>query len=603
MNTATAKKLIVYRRMVDALMGNGCADMVLRGGEIINVLTREIYAGDVAVKGGYIMLTGDCSSLVSDKTEVIDVRGKYLCPGFIDSHMHFESSMLTETEFSRLSIPSGTTALVADPHEIANVSGAQGIFAMLEEARGLPNHVFLTVPCLTPDVPGLETPGAELGSKDIPDLLRHENTLGIGEMQGFSNPKSVYEHAPELIDDLLASAFASRQAGKSVEGNAPSLFGAELAAHILVCGGRTSCHETTSKGECVEKLRQGVTVFMREGSTQRNMAECIKAVTEDGLDSRGLVLATDDMVAADLLKSGHMNEVIRRTVACGVDPVEAIQMATINAAAHYGLDELGVIAPGKAADIVVLDDLRTIRPAMVILGGKLAAVDGTLRLGLKPFSYPEGLHHSVRCRKMKASDLAVKARGKTSAKVRGIAVVPDQNLTEEFEQTLAVSDGVVAPSPESDALPLVVAERHGKSDRIGRTFVRGLGIKRGAVALSVAHDAHNIIAAGANYDDMAMAVNRVAAMDGGIALICDGKVCGNLPLPVSGLITDRMNGEEVCERLEKLEKTAREELGCTLHAPFMHLSFLSLVTSPKLKLTDYGLIDTERYKVVSTFTE
>lgn len=600
MDTLLEKKMIRYRRMIDVLLGKGTyADLVLRNGWIINVVTREIYKGDVAVKNEYILMTGDCSRLIGPQTNVMDVSEKYISPGFIDSHMHFESSMLTVSEFSRLSIPSGTTTLIADPHEIANVAGIPGMRAMLDEAETLPSRVLFTVPCLAPDAPGFETSGAEIGSGNIGPLLDHALVQGIGEMQGFSNVGPVYEQMPGLIDDLLASVYLALSRRKTVEGNAPALFGAELAAHILACGGETSCHETTTKEECVEKLRSGVTVFMREGSTQKNMAECIRAVTEDGLDSRNLVLATDDMLAEDLLNTGHMNEIIHRTVAQGVDPVEAIQMATVNAARHFGLADVGVLAPGKAADIAVIGDLSTMRVDKVILGGVLAADGGKLLLDIPPYRYPETVRHTVRRPRVKPDELKLPSDQRT-AKVRGIEIVPDQNLTEPFECELPVENGFVTCGPGQGVLPLLVAERHGKGGRIGKSFVRGLGLQQGAIALSVAHDTHNIMACGADYGDLAMAINRVIAMDGGIALIKEGKVAGDLPLPFGGLMTDELSGREVCGRLELLERVTEQELGCTLHAPFMHLSFLSLVTSPKIKLTDMGLVDTERQRLIPT---
>lgn len=586
--------------MLDALLdGHTCADLLLRGGSIINVLTREIYSGDLAVKDEYILMMGDCSAVVGDKTEIIDVSGKYLCPGFIDAHMHFESSMLTAAEFSRLSIPGGTTTLFADPHEMANVCGTAGVKAMLDEARRLPNRVLFTVPALTPDVPGMETAGAEISSRDVGDLLDDPLVQGLGEMQGFSNVGPVFEKKRELIDDLLTSVCYAKKRGKTVEGNAPALDGARLAAHQIVCGGETSCHETTTKEECAEKLRSGVTVFMREGSTQRNMAECIRVVTQDGMDSRKLVLATDDMVAEDLLSSGHMNEIIRRTIQQGVDPVEAIQMATVNPAWHYGRKDIGVLAPGKAADICVISDLMAMRVDMVILNGKPAAQDGKLLIEIPQYTYPESVKSTVKCARVKAGDLRITSRS-SSERVRVIEIVPDQNLTGCKEADLKVLDGCLAPSPEQDILPLISIERHGRSSRRGKAFVTGMGLKCGAIAQSVAHDTHNLLVCGADYDDMAMAANRVMAMGGGIAMVKDGKLTGDLELPVAGLMTDRLRGEQVCERLRELHGKAKTELGCTIHSPFMHLSFLSLVTSPRWKLSDRGLVDAERYELIAT---
>ncbi len=377
------KMAMEYRNLIDVLMGDkDYADIVLYNGKIINVITREIYNGDIAIKGKYILLVGDCKKLIGPDTLVIDVEGKYLSPGFIDSHMHFESSMLTVTEFSRLSIPSGTTTLIADPHEIGNALGPVGMKAMADEIDSVPNKVYLVVPALTPDCPDLETAGYDTNSKDMEDLLNYKHIIGIGELQGFSNAKHVYRNTPEIITDLLASTMYAKSKNMVVDGNAPELFGAELAAHIISTGGKCSCHETTTKEEAVEKLRQGVYLFMREGSTQRNMAECIRAVTEEKMDSRRCILATDDMVAADLETLGHMNEIVKRTIREGVDPVEAIQMVTINPATYFGLEDIGVLAPGKIADIAVISDLEEMVVEGVFIDGKLVASKGELLIDL-----------------------------------------------------------------------------------------------------------------------------------------------------------------------------------------------------------------------------
>ena len=377
------KKAIEYRKLIDVLMGDKIfADTVLINGSVVNVITREVYKADIAIKGSYILLVGNCRDLIGPKTVVIDVEGRYLSPGFIDSHMHFESSMLTITEFSRLSIPSGTTTLVADPHEIGNALGPVGMKAMADEIDKVPNNVYLVVPAMTPDSPDLETAGYDVTSKDMEDLLNYKNIIGIGELQGFSNAKHVYRNTPEVIDDLVASTVYASSKGMVVDGNAPELFGKELAAHIISTGGKCSCHETTTKAEAVEKLRQGVYLFMREGSTQKNMGECIRAVTEEGMDSRRCILATDDMVAADLETLGHMNEIVKRTIKEGVSPIEAIQMVTINPATYFGLEHVGVLSPGKQADIAIISDLEQMVVEGVLLKGNIVASQGELLIDL-----------------------------------------------------------------------------------------------------------------------------------------------------------------------------------------------------------------------------
>ncbi|MNM29686.1 Adenine deaminase [compost metagenome] len=603
MEPTRLKEALEYRRLIDTLLDRGgYADLVLSGGFIINVITREIYQGDVAVKGERILMVGDCSDLIGPDTVVERVAGQFISPGFIDSHMHFESAMLTVTEFSKLSIPTGTTTLIADPHEIGNVLGVPGIRAMIDEARSLPNRVLYTVPCLTPDAPGLETAGAEINSKDMKELLNDPYVQGIGEIQGFSNVMPVFNHASPLIDDLIASVVYAKSIGKTVEGNAPGLFGKELAAHIIGGGTHVSCHETTTKEEMMEKLRYGVSVFIREGSSQRNMAECIRAITEEGVDSRRAILVSDDMVPEDLLKLGHMNEIVRRTIAQGIDPVEAIQMVTINPATHFGFGDIGVLAPGKRADIAVISDLRQMTIDSVYLGGVKAAARGELLLDIPAYTYPASVKSSVKRSPVTVKDMYIEAKG-TQAKARALEVIPDQNLTGALEVTLTVKDGIVQPDPASDILPLLVVERHGRSSRIGRTFVRGMKLREGAIAQSIAHDTHNIIVTGTNYEDMKVAVNRVIAMNGGICMIKDGKVIGDLPLRIGGLMSDELTGKEMSAAVAELHRQAKEELGCTLHVPFMHLSFLSLVTSPKWKITDLGLIDAEKFEKLPTILQ
>lgn len=597
------KRAIEYRNLIDTLMSDKYfADTILYGGEVVNVITREVYTADIAIKGKYILLVGDSKDLTGPDTLVIDVRGKYLSPGFIDSHMHFESSMLTITEFSRLSIPSGTTTLIADPHEIGNALGSIGIKAMADEIENVSNHVKLVVPALTPDCPNLETAGVDVTSDDMEDLLNYKNIIGIGELQGYSNAKHVYKNTPEIITDLLASTIYARSKGMVVDGNAPELYGKELASHIIATGGRCSCHETTSKKEAMEKLRQGVYLFMREGSTQRNMAECIRAVTEEGFDSRRCILATDDMVAADLEKLGHMNEIIRRTIREGVDPIEAIQMATINPASYFGLEDVGVLAPGKLADIAVISDLNEMKVEGVFIEGKLVASHGELLIDLPKYTYPVEVKNSVKRGPISEKDLEISAAGIT-AKVRCIELIPDQNLSGWLEEEVRVSNKVVLPDINKDVLEIACIERYGRNGNIGKAFVKGFGMREGAFAESVAHDTHNIIVVGTNLRDMVLAVNRVIEIGGGLTIANRGKILSELRLPVGGLITDELSGHEVSEKIAELETIATRELGTSVHAPFMHLSFLALSTSPVWKITDKGLVDVNNFEILPPVVE
>ncbi|WP_250674083.1 adenine deaminase [Paraclostridium ghonii] len=593
------KQAMEYKELIDTLMSDKHhADIVLYGGNIINVLTREIYTGDMAIKGNHILMVGDCDNLIGENTIVVDVCGKYLSPGFIDSHMHFESSMLTVTEFSRFSIPSGTTTLIADPHEIGNALGSVGMKAMADEASHVPNYVRFVVPALTPDCPSLETAGVDVNSKDMEDLLNYKNIIGIGELQGFSNAKHVYNNTPEIITDLLASTTYAKSIGKIVDGNAPELFSNELAAHIVCTGGKCSCHETTTKHECIEKLRQGVYVFMREGSTQKNMGECIKAVTEENLDSRRCILATDDMVAKDLQELGHMNEIIKRTINEGINPVEAIQMATINPATYFNLEDRGVLAPAKVADIAIINDLNNMDVEAVFIGGKIVASDKRLLIDLPKYTYPDSVKNSIKINKINEKDIGI-ISDKKEVVARCIKAIPDQNLTECIKVKLKTRNNIVEADVNEDILHIACIERYGRNNNIGKAFVNGFGLKKGAFAESIAHDTHNIIVVGTNIYDMVVAVNKVIEMGGGIAVVNNGRVLEELRLNVGGLITDELTGSEVSEKIDLLENVVNKDLGGKIHAPFMHLSFLALSTSPKWKITDKGLIDVNNFEVLS----
>lgn len=604
MDAENLKLAMEYRNLIDVLMGdNDYADTVLHNGNVINVLTKEIYRADIAIKDEYIILVGDCDELIGPETLVIDMEGKHLSPGFIDSHMHFESSMLTVTEFSRLSIPSGTTTLVADPHEIGNALGPLGMKAMADEIDSVPNNVYLVVPALVPDSPGMETPGVDVSSKDMKDLLNYKHIIGIGEIQGFSNAQHVYDNTPEVITDLLASTLYARSKNMVVDGNAPELYGRQLAAHIISTAGECSCHETTTKAEAVEKLRQGVYIFMREGSTQKNMAECIRAVTEENMDSRRCILATDDVVAGDLETEGHMNEIVRRTIREGVDPVEAIQMVTINPATYFGLDNIGILAPGKLADIAIIDDLNEMTVEGVFLHGELVASKNELLIDLPSYTYPEEVKNSVHIGPISERDLEIKASG-SSARVRCIEVIPDQNLTGNTEETVKVQNGVAQIDVSTDTLGMACVERYGRTDGdIGKSFVKGFGMREGAFAESVAHDTHNIMVVGTNIRDMTLAVNRVIELGGGIAIANRGRILDDMRLPVGGLITDELDAHEVSAKISQLERIVNDDLGCKIHGPFMHLSFLSLSTSPTWKITDKGIVDVNNFQILSPVIE
>jgi len=589
------------QRAIDILMNpNQYADKILAGGNFVNVITREIYKADIAISGGHILMVGDCEHLIGPETQVLSMDKKFICPGFIDSHMHFESAMLTITEFTRLSLPTGTTCLISDPHEIGNVLGPAGIYEMCKEAELMPQHIHSRVPAMCPDSPGLETAGFDITSKNIPEMLEFPTVSGIGETQGITAGKHVYRYNPAVFRDTIISTVYARALGHKVDGNAAELYGPDLAAHIIAGGTEISCHETTTKAEAMEKMRYGVYMLMREGSTQRNMPECVRAFTEENLDSRRAILATDDMLAEDIAKTGHMNDIIRRTIKEGIDPVVAIQMATINAADWQGLDDIGVLAPGKLADIAVIDGkLEDMNVVQVFLKGELVAEDNSLVINLPQYQYPAHVKNSVKREPISSEDLMVPSAKDGSVNVNCIGLILDQNLSEAIATEMVAEKGFVNPDLERDLLPIAVVGRHGQSD-IGCSFVQGFNMSYGAMAETVSHDTHNIIVTGTNYSDMAIAVNRVIEMQGGVTLVKNGKVIGDLPLRIGGLMTDEHTASELTNQMASLTKLAKEELECQAHAPFMHLAFLSLSTSPKWKITDKGVVDVENYRVLPT---
>jgi len=592
------------RAMIDTLMTpERGADLVLRGGRLVNVVSGEIYPADVAIQGERVLRVGDCSSLVGERTRVVELDGAHVLPGLIDAHMHFESAMLNATEFSRLSIPTGTTTIVSDPHEIANVLGPEGVREIALECARLPNRVHTRVPCRIPDVPGVETCGREITFDDLPAMLEFPTVDGVGEVQSVAAPTLVYKHTPEVFDDVLRSTTYTRQHHRVVDGNAAAIFGDDLAAHVIACGTDISCHETTTKEECTEKLRYGVWVLMREGSTQRNMAECIRPYTEDGLDPSRLCLATDDMLPDDLQAGGHMNDIVRRTIAAGIDPVLAIKMATIHPATWMGLTDVGALVPGKLADVAVVQGpLEEMDVSSVYIGGQHVAEDGELLIDLPRYRYPDWVRSSVTRAPVGAADLAVSAAGDT-ARVRAVGLIPDQNLSRAVEGELPVVDGIARASVEDDLLHAAVVERYGRTGEIGRGFVHGFGMRRGAIAESVSHNSHNIMVMGTNLEDMALAVNDVIEMQGGVSLADAGELVDRLPLPVAGLINDELTAPEMSATMARITEVARERLGVKVHGPFMHLAFLSLTTSPTWKLTDRGVLDVESYTILPAVVE
>ncbi|MEM1659078.1 MAG: adenine deaminase [Candidatus Jordarchaeales archaeon] len=574
--------------VVRAALGHVKADLVLLGGEVINVFTCELERADVAIKGDRIVCVGDVKEHIGSGTMVLDVSGMYISPGFFDAHVHVESSQITPTEFARLCLPHGTTSVVWDPHEVANVAGVNGVLEMLREVRGLPLNFFIVIPsCVPASDPRLGGAGGEIGVREIEILRKEEGVIGLGEMMNFPGVLG--------LDSSVVAKLSAAQGMRVIDGHCPGLLGKELCAYIAA--GIRSDHESTSGREGLEKLRRGMFLIVREGTASKNLSELLKPVVKMKLDTRNCLLACDDISPEDL-KEGHMNLRVRRSIEEGVDPVRAYQMATLNTAVYLGVDGfLGGIAPGRRADIAVVSSLEKVSVEKVLVGGRLVAEGGRLTVEFKRFSYSDRIRSSVRVPREVSEDIfKVRYQGDT-ATVRVIRVEEGSIITREEEAELKVIRGVVEPSPSDDVLQVAVLERHKGTGEVGLGFVRGFGLHSGSLASTVAHDSHNLVVVGASWRDMAVAVREVVKMQGGMVVVNGGKVLGSLSLDVAGLMSSE-SAEVVIEKRRALLKAVRE-LGCRMHDPFMTLSFISLPVIPFLKITEKGLVDVNSQKIVS----
>ncbi|MGZ8599738.1 MAG: adenine deaminase [Actinomycetota bacterium] len=564
----------LVRRLAVA-RGDEPADLVLRGGRVLSVFTGELLEADVAIAGEHVAGVGPGY----EGDEVADVSGLILLPGLIDGHMHLESTKLMVDEFARAALPWGTTTVVLDPHEIANVFGLAGVRALLERAADVPLDYYMMVSSCVPASP-FESSGATVTAEDIAAFLAEEpNAIGVAEMMDFPGVVAGSE-------DALAKVEAA--GGRHIDGHAPGLTGRALNAYLAA--GVRSDHECTTYEEALEKRRLGMWIMIREGSAARNLEALLPLVLEHG--PANCLLCTDDREPDHLLERGHINDVIRKAVALGCPPADAVVMGSLNAARYHRLQEHGAVAPGYLADVVAVPDLASFRPARVYKRGRLVAEDGR-SVGVPSVVPPDWMRDSVHVRELAPTDFAITTNGR----VRVIGVEAGQIVTKALVDQPGGSDGLATADAARDLAKMAVIERHHNTGRIGLGFVRGFGLRTGALASSHAHDAHNVVVVGVDDADMAAAANRLRAIGGGQVAVAGGEVLAEVACPIGGLLSDRPV-EEVAAAAHRMDEAAHGTLGVTLPSPFMAMSFMALSVVPELKLTDRGLVDVNRFELV-----
>ena len=584
--------------LVAVAAGRRPADLVIRNGRWVNVHSGEILEGStVAISGCRIAACGpDVDPAIGPETTVLDAGGRYLVPGLLDAHVHVESSMMTVGRFAGAVLPRGTTGAFIDPHEIANVHGLDGVRWMAEEARTTPMKIYVQIPSCVPAAPGLETNGATIGPEDVAEAMTWDGVIGLGEVMNYPGVA--------FGDEAIHARIAAALKGSGVIGGhyASDDLGAPFRAYAA--GGPSDCHEGTRPEDVAARVRLGMAAIIREGTACRNVAAQARAVTEDGIDPRRVLLCTDDRHPGTLLHEGHMDDVVRKAIRAGIRPMTAIQMATLNTAEHFGVArDVGSIAPCRYADLLIVDDLEEMVVDEVIAAGEVVARGGRLIATPEPFAYPPKARASVAIpAALVPADFEVRAPdGVDAVACRVIRRIEAQVLTEQEIEIFPVESGAVVP--QGDVAYLAVVERHRGTGRIGRGFVRGFGLEgRCALASTVAHDSHNLLVLGSDLDAMAAAAKRVVKIGGGIALVRDGRVIAQIDLPIAGLMSDAPVAD-VAARTDVLQRALGDDCGCRVSDALTALSFLALPVIPRLRLTDLGLVDVDRFEIVSLFVD
>lgn len=584
----------VSGRIVDVALGRSPADTVIKNAKLINVCTGEILEHtDVAVAAGRIALVGDASHCTGESTRVLDAEGSYISPGFLDGHIHVESSMMSVGEYARAVVPRGTVGIFMDPHEICNVLGLEGVSCMIEDSLRSPLKTMVTAPSCVPGVPGFEDTGAAIGPGDIREMMTWDSVVGLGEMM---NMPGVLSGDRQVFDELAETL----KAGKVITGHY-SLPETGRGLNAYIASGACCCHESTRAEDALAKMRLGMYAMLREGSAWHDLSEVAKALTGHKIDSRFAVLVSDDAHPETLVSRGHMDHILRRALEEGIDPVTAIQMVTINCAQCFRVErDLGSITPGKCADIVFLESLETMKVTRVMIDGEVVAENGIMLVPIRNYEYPAWARNTMNLGvEITDKSFELPCPGKDHVLVRAIEIVPAKVGNFERIVRLQVHGGLVESDVAQDVLKAVVFERHAATGKKGVGFVKGFGIKKGAMASTVAHDAHNLLVIGTDNEDMALAANTLINCGGGMCVARDGKVLGLVELPIAGIMSDR-SAAELAESVAALGG-AWKEIGCNIVSPFMTMALIPLACIPELRLTNRGLVDCRTFEFADLF--
>lgn len=564
--------------IINVARGLEKADLVIKNASVVNVLSEEIYKADIAVANG--LIAGIGKDYCGEKE--IDVNGAFVCPSFIDGHVHIESTMMLPDEFAKVVLPAGTTTVVTDPHEISNVFGLHGISFMHEAAKDLPLSFYTMLPSCVPATP-FETSGFDLNAYDLALLIDKPWVLGLAEMMNFTGVLNQDKN-------VMAKLELAKSKNKQIDGHAPYLKGKDLCAYVS--SGVKSDHECTNPEEAIEKLRAGMYIMIREGTAAKDLDALIPVLKT--YNTRKCIFVTDDRHPSDLKE--HINGMVRRAVEAGLDPIKAIQIASLNTAEYFGLRNLGAVAPGYRADLLVLPDLKTFKPDVVLKDGKIVARNGKAEIPTRKDDFLSMMRGSVNVKWITPEDFKIEAK---SSKVRALEVIPHQLITKSIVSEISIEDGNAVSNVDTDTLKICVIERHRASGNIGKGFVKGFNLKSGAIASTVAHDSHNMIVIGTNDFDMYTAAVALIKAQGGKVVVNDGKILSEFQLPIAGLMSDK-DFDFVLNKCEELNAAAHS-IGCSIDDPFMTMGFLSLPVIPELKITDKGIFDTQKFDFVDIF--